>query len=115
VLYRRVRPVADDFPDGLANTVLFAEKYAACSYWALAEGENVPWYVATPTSGFQRRPAECDPSLPQTAHRAGIQVSLADGSVRLVRPTINPATWYAAQTPAGGERLGEGPYSDWEP
>ena len=83
---------------GTANVLLFAEKYAACSYWALAEGEAVPWYVATPTSGFQARPDECDPTLPQTPHRDGIQVGLADGSVRLVRPSISPMAWYVAHT-----------------
>jgi hypothetical protein len=94
VLRKRVRLG----PDGLTHTVLFAEKYAACSYWALAEGEAVPWYIATPTSGFQARPDECDPTLPQTPHRAGIQVGLADGSVRLIRPPISPMAWYAAHT-----------------
>jgi hypothetical protein len=115
VLARRTRLVPDDFPDGLAHTVLFAEKYAACSYWALAEGECVPWYVPTPISGFQDRPGQCDPTLPQTLHRQGIQVALADASVRLVRSTVSSATWYAAHTPAGGERLGDGAYADWSP
>jgi hypothetical protein len=108
VLGRRTRLVPDDFPDGLAHTVLFAEKYAACSYWALAEGESVPWYVPTRASGFQSKPGQCDPTLPQTPHREGMQVGLADGSVRLVRPGVSPATWYAAHAPSGGERLGDG-------
>jgi hypothetical protein len=115
VLRRRTRLGPDDFPGGLAHTVLFAEKYAACSYWALAEGEAVPWYVPTPASGFQSRPGQCDLTLPQTPHREGIQVALADGSVRLVRPAVSPVTWYAAHTPAEGERLGDGSYADWNP
>jgi prepilin-type processing-associated H-X9-DG protein len=110
---QRVR-FGEDIPDGLAHTVLFAEKYAACSYWALTEGEAVPWYRAGPTSGFQVRPRECDPTLAQTPHRERIQVSMADGSVRLVRRGISPATWYAAQTPAAGERLGHGAWTEWE-
>jgi hypothetical protein len=73
----------------------------------------VPWYVPTPTSGFQRVPSECDPALPQTPHRAGIQVGLADGSVRLVGRNVSAATWYAAHTAAGGEELGESPFADW--
>lgn len=92
----------------MAHTVLFAEKYAACSFWALAEGEAVPWYEADPTSGFQVRPAVCDPRLPQTPHSEGIQVGMADGSVRLVGRGLSPAIWYAAQTPAGGEEWGWG-------
>jgi prepilin-type processing-associated H-X9-DG protein len=112
VFRRRVR-IEHDFSDGTAHTVLFAEKYAACSYWALADGECVPWYVPTPTSGFQDRPRECDPTLPQTPHRGGMNVGMADGSVRTVPTGISPATWYAAQTPDGGEELGEGDFVDW--
>jgi hypothetical protein len=115
LLRRRARLSTEDIPDGLAYTVLFAEKYAACSYWALAEGKAVPWYVAGQESGFQVRPQTCDPALPQTPHWAGIQVGLADGSVRLVRPGVSPATWYAAHTPGGHEQLGEEPYADWQP
>ena len=107
VLGRRARIGPDDFPGGLRYTVLFAEKYAACSYWALAEGEAVPWYVADPTSGFQTRPERCDPALPQTAHRGGILVSMADGSVRLVAPSVSPATWYAAHAPESGKDFGD--------
>jgi hypothetical protein len=99
VLRRRVRLVSEDIPAGLAQTVLFAEKYAACSYWALSEGETVPWYVATSTSGFQVRPRQCASTLPQTPHREGIQVGHADGSVHLVPASVNPAIWFAAQTP----------------
>jgi hypothetical protein len=75
----------------------------------------VPWYEADPASGFQVRPPACDPKLPQTPHRQGMQVSMADASVRLVRPGVSPATWYAAQTPAGGERLGDGSWAEWGP
>ena len=64
--------------------------------------------VAGPGSGFQYRPRECDPKLPQTAHRGGMNVALADGSVRFVRRSVSPATWYAANTPAD-EDLG----ADW--
>ncbi len=40
---------------------------------------------------------------------------MADASVRLVAPSVQPATWYAAHTSAGGERLGSDPYADWGP
>jgi prepilin-type N-terminal cleavage/methylation domain-containing protein/prepilin-type processing-associated H-X9-DG protein len=53
--------------------------------------------------------AACDPSRAQTPHSGGIQVGLADGSVRGVAPAISPATWHAALTPNGGDILG----SDW--
>jgi len=102
-------------PDGTAHTILFAEKYAACSYWALTAGPQVPWYVADPSSGFEVRPAACDPARPQTPHRAGIQVCMGDASVRLVGRSVSPPTWHAANTPAGREELGSGPFADWVP
>jgi prepilin-type processing-associated H-X9-DG protein len=61
---------------------------------------------ANPTSPylmdkFQDQPAAgaCDPALAQTAHGGGINVCMADGSVRLVSTGISPATWSAALTP----------------
>jgi Protein of unknown function (DUF1559) len=115
LLFRERVRLPDSVPDGTANTVLFGEKYAACSYWALTEGREVPWYTADGSSGFQVRPAACDPALPQSPHWGGIQVGMADGSVRFVGRSVSPATWYAAHTPAGGEKLGSGPYGDWAP
>jgi hypothetical protein len=92
---------------GTANVLLFAEKYAACSYWALTEGEQAPWYVADAGSGFQVRPAACDPALPQTPHRAGIQVGMADASVRTIRPHTDSREWFllhGTSAPADGDR-----------
>jgi prepilin-type N-terminal cleavage/methylation domain-containing protein len=54
-------------------------------------------------------PDECDWSIPQTPHRGGMVVALADGSVRTVRPSMSAETFWAAVTPAGGEVLG----GDW--
>ena len=42
-------------------------------------------------------------------HIGGINVGLADGSVRYVKTSVDPATWQAAATRAGGEMIG----SDW--
>jgi prepilin-type N-terminal cleavage/methylation domain-containing protein len=66
-----------------------------------------------PESRFQVQPSpflgNCVPYKAATAHPGGIQVGLADGSVRTLAPTISGATWWAAITPAGDEVLG----SDW--
>jgi hypothetical protein len=91
---------------GTSNVLLFAEKYAACSYWALTEGEQAPWYLPDANSGFQVRPAACDPALPQTPHRAGIQVGMADASVRTLPPDTDPREWlrlHGTCPPAYGE------------
>ncbi len=50
----------------------------------------------------------CDPSIPQTPHRAGMCLGMADGSVRTLSGSISPATFWAMVTPAGGEVI-----SDW--
>lgn len=54
-------------------------------------------------------PNGCDVTLPNTPHRSGMHVALADGSCRTISPRITPETFWAAVTPAGGEVLG----SDW--
>jgi prepilin-type N-terminal cleavage/methylation domain-containing protein len=66
-----------------------------------------------PGSKFQIQPTpflgSCDPTRASTAHPGGIQVGLADGSVRTLAPSMSGATWWAAVTPSGDEVLGP----DW--
>jgi hypothetical protein len=61
------------------------------------------WVYGTPKDGV------CDSSLAQTPHPSGMLVALVDGSVRGLSPGIQPETYWAAVTPAGGEVLG----ADW--
>jgi hypothetical protein len=111
------------FPDGTSTTILFAEKYARCNaegtLWARVDTD--PWqpafgvFLTGPSSKFQQLPtpytgAACDPRRAATAHPGGMQVCLADGSVRSVSGGIRPETWWAACTPNGGEVLS----ADWE-
>jgi len=67
-----------------------------------------------PGSKFQVQPApflgNCDPTRASTPHAGGIQVGLADGSVRTLAQGMSGDTWWAAVTPRGGEVLG----SDWD-
>jgi prepilin-type N-terminal cleavage/methylation domain-containing protein len=64
-------------------------------------------------SRFQVQPTpflgNCDPTRASTSHASGIQVCLADGSVRALAPTMTGATWWAAVTAREGDVLG----SDW--
>jgi prepilin-type N-terminal cleavage/methylation domain-containing protein len=66
-----------------------------------------------PRSKFQVRPTpfegNCDPTRAATAHLGGIQVGLADGSIRRLSAAMSGDTWWAAVTPADGELPG----SDW--
>jgi prepilin-type processing-associated H-X9-DG protein len=81
----------------------------------LHPGFAISWtpleYSIGPGSKFQLNPRQgnCDPTRTSTGHTGGMQVGLADGSVRFVSAGIGGETWWAACTPAGGEVLGP----DW--
>ena len=110
-------------PDGLSNTILFAEKYNTCgeggSLWAIG-AYNQDWMalfayqVTGPASKFQMAPnpwkTACDHQLAQTPHPGGIMVGLGDGSARSVSAAVSGETWWAAITPDGGETLA----NDWD-
>ncbi|MFO0810735.1 MAG: DUF1559 domain-containing protein [Gemmataceae bacterium] len=76
-----------------------------------------PMTVSGATTGstagltFQAAPAppDCNPKVAQTPHPGGMLVALADGSARVIAPTISAQTYWAAVTPARGDSLG----SDW--
>jgi prepilin-type N-terminal cleavage/methylation domain-containing protein len=69
---------------------------------------NYPGKVG-PASKFQVTPipyaTACDPTVASTTHTGGIQVGLADGSVRTLNQQMNALTWWYALTPAGNEVL----------
>jgi prepilin-type N-terminal cleavage/methylation domain-containing protein len=70
-------------------------------------------YASGSGSKFQVQPTpfhgNCDPRRASTAHFSGMQVCLADASVRTLAPSLSGNTWWAAVTPAGAEVLGP----DW--
>jgi prepilin-type processing-associated H-X9-DG protein len=61
------------------------------------------------TSAFAGSGTGTDINTPIALHTSGMNVSLADGSVRTLSNNISPTTWWYACTPSGGEVLG----SDW--
>jgi prepilin-type N-terminal cleavage/methylation domain-containing protein/prepilin-type processing-associated H-X9-DG protein len=116
-------------PDGTSNTVMYFELEADCP-GVSADGTGHTWFGGNNTlfaagdmggtshppygpaySYFQVQPtpAQCDDALPSTGHTGGMNVGLADGSVRFVAKGISPLTWWQVITPAGGEVNG----SDW--
>jgi prepilin-type N-terminal cleavage/methylation domain-containing protein/prepilin-type processing-associated H-X9-DG protein len=104
--------------DGLSNTVLFGEGYSNCDtigrialYSWFYHNFGLDWYQVANTKMFQDRPLpkDCDNWRAQSGHRGGMNVALADGSVRNVSPAISQATWTAALLPNDGQPLG----GDW--
>ncbi len=54
--------------------------------------------------------ARSDISNSDSYHPGGVNVTMADGSVRFVKNSVNPLTWYALGTKAGGEVLSADSY-----
>jgi prepilin-type N-terminal cleavage/methylation domain-containing protein len=76
-----------------------------------AHDDDPPGTVLKPINApFQVAPKvrDCHTALAQTPHPEGMIVGLMDGSVRTLAPGINPATYWGAVTPSGGEVL-----TDW--
>ncbi len=106
---------AASFPDGTSSTLLFAERHSRCGdgggQWGRPTVDRwLPVFAAWSWEPFQVRPsaAGCDPARASTPFSGGIQVALADASVRGVSPGIAPQTWHAACTPDGNDALGPG-------
>jgi prepilin-type N-terminal cleavage/methylation domain-containing protein len=127
--------LVSSFPRGLSNTIIFTEGYVTCGwtndltfmYGSLWADSNSVWrpIFGTNTSykspngrgypavfKFQVTPdwrTGCDPSRAQSPHNAGINVLLADGTVRFLTQNISDATWHVACDPRTTANLG----NDW--
>ena len=94
------------------------ERYARCGTGGSLWGRSIPdlWqptFAAWSKDKFQVQPSPwstaCNPKLASTPYSSGINVCMADASVRSVAAGVSASTWWAACTPAGQEVLG----SDW--
>ncbi len=61
-------------------------------------------------------PGACDPTLAQSPHVAGINVSMGDGSSRTISSRVSAATWSALLTPypIRGQTRSDDPGNDWQ-
>jgi prepilin-type N-terminal cleavage/methylation domain-containing protein/prepilin-type processing-associated H-X9-DG protein len=99
--YDRLTSVAT-IKDGTSNTIALMETRLDLGPWARGGTSTL--------RGFD--PADLPPigdNRPFGGHKGGVNVALADGSVRYLNSSISPKTLMAAITIAGGEPLG----SDW--
>jgi hypothetical protein len=120
--------VSSSFPDGISNTILFAEKMAQCQWtrggmwapqpggtlwapavdnaqWAPAFAMESPWHDGT-TFQLRPTPSQCNAVYPSAGHYDRLAVAMADGSARQISPKICSETFYALCTPNGGEIIG---------
>jgi prepilin-type N-terminal cleavage/methylation domain-containing protein len=120
-------------PDGLSQTVFFAEKYGTCgtsgninfldgSLWADANSIWRPLFCAgtnkngvknwAPCGMFQVSPDwmnTCNMERAQANHPGGISVGMGDGSARFVASKIQDTTWAQVCDPRDGTVVN----SDW--
>jgi prepilin-type N-terminal cleavage/methylation domain-containing protein len=100
------------FPDGTSSTILFAEKQAtiALRWDYLDDGQPVfgAWQIGV-NAMFKINPVPFSrvAQVAQGPHAGGLVVAMADGSTRLMSPTIAPTTWWALCTPDQGEVPGD--------
>jgi len=132
-------PTLSNFPtslaDGTSNTVLFCEGYSipgstprAWNGAIVSRLVPISNPVIRPPTTPQRvtyfqftapnsrtafevgvAPASASNTLPQAYGSSTVSVSLGDGSVRSISPTVTITTWWAACTPNTGDMLG----NDW--
>ncbi|WP_020470253.1 DUF1559 family PulG-like putative transporter [Zavarzinella formosa] len=116
--------------DGTSNTIAITERIAVCSTFYTNEWsyprydsswEYPPLFAFYSANGTDHKKApqfgaipsgstaNCNRVRATTVKTDGILTGLIDGSVRMVRPSITDATWWAACTPSGGEVLA----NDW--
>jgi len=124
--------ISASFPDGMSNTILFAERFAICQglqhAWAedqqwsnsspfliqdnnpVANGWNNPGSFQTPFPlGGPNWLTQCNYNTMNSLNGINIQTGIGDGTVRSVTTGMNPFTWQQAIVPNDGQPLG----SDW--
>lgn len=90
-----------DMSDGLANVILLAEGMRQCDgayrfawwsdyRWQHSHNFGIDWHGVINTYAFQNAPGRrgCNNWRVQGLHRDGLQVAMADGSVRTIAPSI---------------------------
>jgi prepilin-type N-terminal cleavage/methylation domain-containing protein len=90
-------------PASFAHSIA-QDRPAPGDYLPITSG-NPPQSTTTGNRVFQVAPSikNCDPRLPNASSSRGLQVGLADGSVRLLAPSTSPQVFWGMVTPNRGE------------
>lgn len=85
-------------------TFAFEDRPAPGDYLPITSG-NPPQTTSVGGKTFQLAPSikDCDPRLPNGSSTRGLQIGLADGSVRLLPLATSPNVFWGMVTPRGGE------------
>lgn len=88
------------FPDGVSNTLVFAQRYQMChgapTAWGYPHNDVwAPQFAYDSTARFQILPTqdECDPTLAQSVYSVML-AGLGDGSVRTLSDNLSSRNWY---------------------
>jgi prepilin-type N-terminal cleavage/methylation domain-containing protein len=98
-------PLAQQFN----QNVFFVPAFWSQPLMTTSSQRNLPWGLNMALPQIAPAIAQCDPLRLQSFSAGGIQVGLADGSVRSVAPGISQITWGRAVEPKDGFVLG----NDW--
>jgi prepilin-type N-terminal cleavage/methylation domain-containing protein/prepilin-type processing-associated H-X9-DG protein len=74
---------------------------------ATPNSQVYPWSWCTDAASQNN---ECEFAKAQSYHPGGVNVLMADGSVRFIKDSINQAAWWALGTKAGGEVISSDSY-----
>jgi prepilin-type N-terminal cleavage/methylation domain-containing protein/prepilin-type processing-associated H-X9-DG protein len=101
-LFSSATSAQDSFPGDRLSAVVAGGRGIDGAVWLTGTAAMFQTTPALPleTSAHGGR---CDYRVASSPHPTGIHVAMVDGSVRFVSSSIDPATWWAALTPAGGE------------
>ncbi len=92
-----------DVRDGTSTTISFAEKRDSFG-WAVGGWGGTEFDVNSSVA-YDGEDAKLRRAFTGSYHPDGLNLAIADGSVRHVKPTVDRALWYAMTTRAGGENI----------